>query len=238
MDTLRRAVSEFLGTAFLLAAVVGSGIMGVKLAGGNDGIALLANSVATGGALVALIAALGPVSGAHFNPAVTLFEAARKHLAWSHVPSYVAAQVCGALLGVVLAHAMFGLPLVQVSQHERSTGGELLGEIVATLGLLMTIWGVSRSRPEGAPYAVACYIVGAYWFTSSTSFANPAVTLARSLTDTFAGIAPSSVLGFIFSELAGVVVALGAVSLLSGGVTRPVTRSGTRASVHTESPAD
>lgn len=238
METFRRFVSEFVGTAFLLAAVVGSGILGVKLAGGNDGIALLANSLATGGALVALISAFGPISGAHFNPAVTLFEAVRKRLPWSRVPSYVAAQVCGALLGVMIAHAMFEQPLIQVSQHVRSTSGEVLGEVVATLGLLMTIWGVTRARPESAPYAVACYIVGAYWFTSSTSFANPAVTLARSLTDTFAGIAPSSVPGFLFGEIIGLAAALGVVALLSGELMWPSARSAERLGARQQSTVD
>ena len=197
---MRRYTAELIGTFALVFCGTG---------------AMVINDV-TGGALVALIAALGPISGAHFNPAVTLFEAARNRMAWSGVPSYIAAQILGALLGVVVAHAMFDLPLVQISQHARSTPGELLGEVVATLGLLLTIWGVSRARPEAAPYAVACYIVGAYWFTSSTSFANPAVTLARSLTDTFAGIAPSSAPGFVAAELVGVAVALTLIAVLAG----------------------
>jgi glycerol uptake facilitator-like aquaporin len=213
-DLARRALAEFIGTTLLLTAVVGSGIMGAKLSGGNDAIALLANALATGGALIALIAALAPISGAHFNPAVTAFEAIGGRLPWRAALPYVAAQISGAVAGVVLAHAMFGLALVQSSTHERATTGEQIGETVATFGLLLTIWGVARTRPESVPAAVAAYIVGAYWFTSSTSFANPAVTLARSLTDTFAGIAPASVAGFVVAQSLGVLVALAATHLL------------------------
>ncbi len=207
-DAWRKLLAEFVGTAFLLAAVVGSGIMGARLSAGNDAIALLANSLATGGALVALIGALGPVSGAHFNPAVTIFEMIGGRLSIGLAALYIPAQVVGAVCGVVVAHAMFGLALIQASHHVRASVGELIGEIVATLGLLLTIWGVARSRPDAVPVAVAAYIVGAYWFTSSTSFANPAVTLARSLSDTFAGIAPGSALGFIAAQSVGVVLAL------------------------------
>jgi glycerol uptake facilitator-like aquaporin len=214
-EMLRRAFAEFLGATFLLAAIVGSGIMGVKLSGGNDGIALLANSLATGGVLVALISALGPLSGAHLNPAVTAFEVAQGRLPWVFAPSYVIAQCVGAVTGVAIAHSMFGLPLLQAGTHLRSSTGEIIGEIVATLGLLLTIWGVGRSRPEAVPYAVAAYIVGAYWFTSSTSFANPAVTIARSLTATFAGIAPESAPGFLLAQFVGVLAALAFVRLLS-----------------------
>lgn len=218
MTTLARQVfAEFLGTAFLLAAVVGSGIMGAKLSGGNDAIALLANSLATGGALIALIGAFGPVSGAHFNPAVSVFELVGGRLSWPQLLFYIVAQVWGAIAGVIAAHAMFGLSLVQASGHVRATTGELIGEVVATLGLLLTIWGVARARPEAVPGAVAAYIVGAYWFTSSTSFANPAVTLARSLSDTFAGIAPESVPGFVVAQAFAVVLACGAVWMLSDG---------------------
>ncbi len=218
MATLaRQAFAEFLGTAFLLAAVVGSGIMGAKLSGGNDAIALLANSLATGGALVALIGAFGPVSGAHFNPAVSVFELVGGRLSWPQLLFYIVAQVWGAIAGVIAAHAMFGLALVQASRHVRATTGEMIGEVVATLGLLLTIWGVARSRPDAVPAAVAAYIVGAYWFTSSTSFANPAVTLARSLSDTFAGIAPGSVPGFVLAQGLAVVVACGAVWVLGDG---------------------
>lgn len=216
MPTLARQVfAEFLGTAFLLAAVVGSGIMGAKLSGGNDAIALLANSLATGGALIALIGAFGPVSGAHFNPAVSVFEVVGGRLSLPQLTFYIVAQVSGAVAGVIVAHAMFGLTLVQASQHVRATTGELIGEVVATLGLLLTIWGVARSRPDAVPGAVAAYIVGAYWFTSSTSFANPAVTLARAMTDTFAGIAPASVPGFVLAQAFAVMLACGAVWLLS-----------------------
>ena len=158
----RQAFAEFLGTAFLLAAVVGSGIMGAKLSGGNDAIALLANSLATGGALIALIGAFGPVSGAHFNPAVSVFELVGGRLSWPQLIFYIVAQVWGAVAGVIAAHAMFGLALVQASAHVRATTGELIGEVVATLGLLLTIWGVARSRPDAVPAAVAAYITGAY----------------------------------------------------------------------------
>lgn len=211
----RLALAEFIGTCFLLAAVVGSGIMGTKLSGGNDGIALLANSIATGGALIALIGALGPISGAHFNPAVTLFTAFRERGGWRvRAPVFILAQISGAVAGVVLAHAMFGLELSQVSTHDRASSGEFIGEVVATFGLLLTIWGVSRSKPDAIPFAVAAYIVGAYWFTSSTSFANPAVTLARSLTDSFAGIAPGSVPGFVLAQIVAVMMAVSIFRLL------------------------
>ena len=205
-ELARRVVAEALGTTFLLIAVVGSGIMGARLSGGNDAIALLANSLATGGALIALITALAPVSGAHFNPAVTLFELAGRRIGWRAALAYIPMQIAGAVAGVVVAHAMFGLPLLQASEHSRATPGELIGEIVATFGLLLTIWGTARAKPDAVPVAVAAYIVGAYWFTSSTSFANPAVTIARSLTDTFSGIAPASVVGFIAAQLIAVVL--------------------------------
>ena len=212
----RCTLAEFIGTAMLLAAVVGSGIMGAKLSGGNDAIALLANSIATGGALIALIAALGPISGAHFNPAVTVFECVGGRTTWRAAILYVVAQVSGAITGVLLAHAMFGLTLLQESAHDRSTLGEQIGEAVATFGLALTIWGVARSNPERMPTAVAAYIVGAYWFTSSTSFANPAVTLARSLTDTFAGIAPASVVGFVLAQTLGLSLAIVVTGALAG----------------------
>jgi glycerol uptake facilitator-like aquaporin len=211
---MRRAFAEALGTAFLLIAVVGSGIMAERLSGGNQAIALLANSLATGGALIALITVFGPISGAHFNPAVTLFEALGGRFAWRETIAYIPAQIVGAVAGVIVAHAMFGLAPVQTSQHLRASDGELIGEVVATFGLLLTIWGTVRARAEAVPYTVAAYIVGAYWFTSSTSFANPAVTIARSLTDTFAGIAPGSVPGFIVAQLAAVALAVGAVRVL------------------------
>jgi glycerol uptake facilitator-like aquaporin len=202
VSLLRRAVAEFVGTAFLLAAVVGSGIMGKKL-GGNDGLALLANSLATGAALVALILTFGPISGAHLNPAVTLADASQRGLPWREVPVYIVAQIAGAFAGVACADAMFGQPIFAASQHVRSTRPELLGEFVATFGLLAVIWGCSRARASTVPFAVAAYITGAYWFTSSTSFANPAVTLARSWTDTFAGIRPADAPGFLIAQLAG-----------------------------------
>jgi glycerol uptake facilitator-like aquaporin len=203
----RRLVAEALGTALLLAAVVGSGIMAERLSGGNVAIVLLANSIATGGALVAIILAFGPISGAHLNPAVTLADALRKGIAWRDVPWYVAAQLLGAIAGVVIANLMFGLPAVSVSHHARGGATQSLGEFVATFGLLSVIWGCARSRREMTPYAVAAYIVGAYWFTSSTSFANPVVTIARSLSDTFAGIRPTDIPEFIGAQLAGAAVA-------------------------------
>ena len=199
----RRIVSEAVGTALLLAAVVGSGIMGERLAGGNIAIALLANTLATGAMLVALILTFGPISGAHFNPAVTLADAWQGGIAWGHVPGYVAAQLSGAFIGVAAAHLMFGEPLFTASRHARSGTAQMFSEFVATFGLLAVIWGCT-SRPSSAvPFAVGAYITGAYWFTSSTSFANPAVTLARSITDTFSGIRPEDVPGFIAAQLAG-----------------------------------
>jgi glycerol uptake facilitator-like aquaporin len=203
----RRATAEAVGTALLLAAVVGSGIMAERLAGGNVAIALLANTLATGGALLALILAFGPISGAHLNPAVTIVDAWQHGVAWRDVPAYVGAQLVGAVVGVALANTMFGLPPLFISHHVRSGTPLWLGEFVATFGLIAVIWGCARSKPETTPFAVAAYIVGAYWFTSSTSFANPAVTIARSLSDTFAGIRPIDVAPFIAMQLAGAVVA-------------------------------
>lgn len=191
MTLARRIVAEFLGTAFLLAAVVGSGIMGQKLAGGNVALALLANTLATGATLVTLIFTFGPISGGHFNPAVTLADASQGGISWSDVPAYIAAQVLGAFIGMATAHLMFGESLLTISQHARAGGGQLFSEFIATFGLLCVIWGCARLRPESVPIAVGLYISGAYWFTASTSFANPAVTLARAFTDTFAGIRPS-----------------------------------------------
>jgi len=199
----RRAAAEAVGTAFLLAAVVGSGIMGETLAAGNVAIALLANSVATGSALVALILVFGPVSGAHFNPAVTLAQAALHGIRWREVPVYLGAQVGGAFLGVVVAHAMFERLPFTPSTHERGGAPQLLSEFVATFGLLAVIWGCVRNRPAAVPFAVGAYITAAYWFTASTAFANPAVTLARSVTDTFSGIRPADAPGFIVAQLAG-----------------------------------
>ncbi len=199
----RRFVAEALGTAMLLATVVGSGIMAERLAGGNVAIALLANTVATGAGLVALILTFGSVSGAHFNPAVTLADASQGGLPWRLVPGYVAAQVMGAFVGVAAAHGMFDLPVFAASTHVRAGGSQIWSEFVATFGLLAVIWGCARQRPSAVPFAVAAYVTAAYWFTASTSFANPAVTLARAATDTFAGIRPADAPGFVVAQLLG-----------------------------------
>jgi glycerol uptake facilitator-like aquaporin len=191
----------------LLAAVVGSGIMGERLAGGNVAIALLANTVATGAALVALILTFGPVSGAHLNPAVTIADATLGGIAWREVPVYVAAQIGGAFAGVAAADLMFGLPIFFASRHERSGPAQLFSEFIATFGLLAVIWGCSRRRSSAVPYAVGAYITAAYWFTASTSFANPAVTIARAASDTFAGIRPADVPGFIVAQMIGAMTA-------------------------------
>jgi len=204
---IKKATSEAVGTAFLLTAVVGSGIMGERLAGGNVAIALLANTLATGAALVALILTFGPISGAHFNPVVTVADAWQGGRPWSDVPIYIAAQVVGALVGVAVAHCMFGEPVFAASEHVRSGSAQLLSEFVATFGLLSVIWGVSRKNAQFTPFAVGAYITAAYWFTSSTSFANPAVTLARSLTNTFSGIRPTDTPGFIVAQIAGALAA-------------------------------
>lgn len=199
----RRYVAEALGTALLLAVVVGSGIMAERLAGGNVAIALLGNAVATGAGLIALILMFGPISGAHFNPVVTLSEAMQKNLPASHVLPYILMQVLGAFAGVAAAHGMFELPVFFPSEHARSGIAQWWSEFVATFGLIAVIISTSRSRPAVTPFAVAAYITAAYWFTSSTSFANPAVTLARAATNTFAGILPSDTLGFIVAQLLG-----------------------------------
>lgn len=208
---VRRAAAEALGTAFLLAAVIGSGIMGDRLAGGNVAIALLANTIATGAMLVTLILTFGPISGAHFNPAVTLAFALDKAWhggsAWREVPVYLAAQLIGAFAGVAAAHLMFGEPVFFASQHVRSGSAQLFSEFIATFGLLSVIWGCARLRSSAVPFAVGAYITSAYWFTASTSFANPAVTLARAASDTFAGIRPVDVPGFILAQLAGTIAA-------------------------------
>ncbi|HEY7519745.1 MAG TPA: MIP/aquaporin family protein [Methylomirabilota bacterium] len=203
----QRATAEAVGTAMLLAAVVGSGIMGERLAGGNVAIALLANTIATGAALVALILTFGSISGGHFNPAVTLSDASQGGMPWHEVPGYVAAQVVGAFAGVAAAHAMFELPLFFASRHARSGLAQAFSEFVATFGLLAVIWGCARLRSVTVPFAVGGYITAAYWFTASTSFANPAVTLARSATDTFAGIRPVDAPAFIAAQLLGAAAA-------------------------------
>jgi len=202
-----RVAAEFVGTAFLLMAVVGSGIMGDRLSAGNIAIALLANTIATGAALVALILTFGPISGAHLNPAVTLADASQRGIPWREVPGYVAAQVLGAYAGVAAAHLMFGLPIFSASLHRRSGVAQIFSEFIATFGLLSVIWGCSRLRSSVVPFAVGAYITAAYWFTASTSFANPAVALARAATDTFTGIRPADVPGFVAAELAGAAAA-------------------------------
>jgi glycerol uptake facilitator-like aquaporin len=202
-------VSEAVGTSLLLATVVGSGIMGERLAGGNVAVALLANTLATGAGLVALILTFGPISGAHFNPVVTLADASQGGLAWRDVPPYVFAQVVGAFAGVAAAHLMFGEPLFSASRHVRAGGAQAFSEFVATFGLLAVIWGCARTRSTVVPFAVGAYITAAYWFTASTSFANPAVTLARSATDTFAGIRPADAPAFIVAQVVGAGCATG-----------------------------
>ncbi|WP_029907849.1 MIP/aquaporin family protein [Caulobacter sp. UNC358MFTsu5.1] len=205
----RRLVAEGLGSALLLAVVIGSGIMGQRLAGGNVAIALLGNTLATGAALVVLIWMFGPISGAHFNPAVTLVAVLRHDLPWRLALAYPPVQVAGAVLGVWAAHAMFGQPILQVSTKLRGGGAQAFAEVVATFGLVAAILGVSRFRPESTAMAVGLYITAAYWFTASTSFANPAVTLARALSDSFAGIAPSSAPAFILAQFVGALLAAG-----------------------------
>ena len=204
---LRRAVAEFTGTLFLLAAVVGSGIMGERLAAGNVALALLANTIATGTALVAIILAFGSISGAHLNPAVTLADAWQGGIPWRETPAYILAQIAGAFAGVIAAHLMFGLPILSASAHIRAGSPQLLSEFVATFGLFAIIWGCGRHRPTAVPFAVGAYITAAYWFTASTSFANPAVTLARSMSNTFSGIRPGDAPGFIVAQLGGAAAA-------------------------------
>jgi len=204
----QRAMSEFLGTAFLLAAVVGSGIMAQRLAGGNVALALLCNTLATGAILPVIILMFGSVSGAHFNPAVSVAFALRGELSWQIAFLYVAVQAIAAVVGVWVAHLMFDLPVWQISSTVRSGSGQWLAEAVATFGLLLTIFGCLARAPSAIPYAVGLYITAAYWFTASTSFANPAVTIARSLSDTFAGIAPSGAPAFIAAQFAGMIAAV------------------------------
>jgi glycerol uptake facilitator-like aquaporin len=204
----RRLLAEGVGAAFLLATVVGSGVMGANLAGGNVALALLANTIATGAILTVLILIFGPVSGAHMNPAVSFAFALRRELPWRDFIGYVGAQLVGAIADVWVAHLMFALPVWQISTHMRSGPSQWFSEGVATFGLLVTIFGCAVRAPAAAPYAVGLYITAAYWFTASTSFANPAVTIARALSDTFAGIAPSGVVAFILAQLAGTVAAV------------------------------
>jgi len=199
----RRAAAEFVGTALLVAAVVGSGIMGERLASSNVALALLANTIATGAALVALIVAFGPISGAHLNPVVTLMDALEGGLPWTDTPHYLFSQALGGAVGAALANLMFGLPVISLSSHVRSGPTQVFSEFVATFGLVCVIWGSSRLRSSAVPFAVGAYITAAYWFTASTSFANPAVTLARCLSDTFAGIRPKDVPGFVLAQLVG-----------------------------------
>lgn len=203
----RRVTAEFLGTGFLVATVVGSGIMGERLAGGNVAIALLANTIATGAVLVVLILTFGPISGAHLNPAVTLADAMERGIAWKDVGPYILAQCAGGVGGAVVAHLMFALPLISLSHHARSGAAQVFSEFVATFGLLSVIWGCSRSRSDQIPLAVGAYITAAYWFTASTSFANPAVTIARCLSDTFAGIRPVDAPFFMLAQLLGALTA-------------------------------
>lgn len=217
---LRRSVTEFVGTAFLLTAIIGSGIMAERLAQGNIAIALLANSLATGGALLCLILAFAPISGGHFNPAVSIADAMQRGLSAAECACYVVAQISGGIFGVFVAHAMFGLPLVTFSQHIRSGPALWFAEFVATFGLLAVIWGCVRFKSPFTAFAVAGYIVGAYWFTASTSFANPAVTIARSLSDTFAGIRPGDAPPFIIAQLLGAVVATALFGWLAPGEPR------------------
>ena len=231
MTVVRRLCGEALGTAFLLAAIVGSGIMGERLANGNNAIALLANTLATGAALVALILTFGPISGAHFNPAVSRCDAMLGGISWKLFTGYITAQIIGAFVGVACPHAMFGFPLFSASQHLRSGPPQVFSEIVATFGLLAVIWGVVRSRPMVVPFAVGAYITAAYWFTASTSFANPAVTIARAATNTFVGIRPADVPAFVLAQVSGAV----ASTMLFRWLTPKMLRSATEVVVpHTE----
>jgi len=217
--TGRAILAEALGSLLLFATVIGSGIMADRLAGGNVAIALLANTLATGAILFVLITMLGPISAAHFNPAVTLVMRLRGHIRTGAAIAYGAAQLAGGILGVWIAHLMFNMPVFQLSHDVRSGPGQLIGEAVATFGLILTIVGTARMRPGSVPAGVACYIMAAYWFTSSTSFANPAITVVRSLSDSFAGIAPSSVPAFVAAQLAGAITAH-----LASGIVFPIER--------------
>lgn len=230
----RRLVAESIGSVLLAATVVGSGVMAERLCGGNVGLALLANTAATVAVLAALIALFGPLSGAHFNPAVSLVEALRGRLAWRDAALYATAQVGACCLGTLLAHAMFELPMLQASAHLRAGSAQWLSEGVATFGLLLVV--VGHRRAEDAPWMVAAWIGAAYWFTASTSFANPAITIARALTDTFSGIRPADVPAFILAQLAGALAALGVARLLFGEPHKPERASGTSAHDTSEAP--
>jgi glycerol uptake facilitator-like aquaporin len=216
MKSAQILFAEFLGTAFLLAVVVGSGIMGQRLGSGNEALILLVNSTATGAGLIALILTFAPVSGAHFNPAVSVMMSVRGDLEWKALPGYIAAQCVGAVAGVIGTHAMFGLPLLEISHKARPGLHLMWAEFVATLGLLLVIHRVSRSRPDAVAYAVGCYIAAGYWFTASTSFANPAVTLARTFTDTFTGIAPGNIAGFMLAQLIAVIAVVAGIRFRAG----------------------
>lgn len=218
---MRKLFAEALGTALLLAVVVGSGVMGAALSGGNDAIALLGNTLATGAGLAVLILIFADISGAHFNPAVTTIFALRGEIAPPTAAAYIAAQIFGAILGVLIAHAMFDLDIIQASVKARSGAGQALGEAVATFGLVLTILGCARYRPEATPYAVGLFIAAGYWFTSSTSFANPAVTIARTMTDTFAGIRAADAPYFIAAQFAGALAAVGAAGVLYQKTEKP-----------------
>jgi len=215
MSLTRRLAAEALGTALLLAVVIGSGIMGERLAAGNEAVALLANTLATGAGLVVLITIFGPISGAHFNPAVTLVFLLRKEISPAAALAYVAVQVCGAVIGAFAAHLMFGLPVLEVSTHLRDGPAQAFSEALATFGLIATILGAVRYRPDMTAVCVGLYITAAYWFTASTSFANPAVTIARSLSNTFAGIAPASAPAFIGAQIVGALLGWAAMGWLT-----------------------
>lgn len=210
----RKLIAEALGSFFLFATVIGSGIMAERLSGGNVAVALLGNTLATGAMLFVLITMLGPISGAHFNPAVTLVMRLRGECCWKGLAAFVAAQLAGGIAGVWAAHLMFDLPILQTSTHARTGTGQWAGEFIATFGLILTILGTVKQRPQWVPASVALYITAAYWFTSSTSFANPAITIARSLSDSFAGIAPADVAGFIIAQIAGALAAHGVAKLV------------------------
>ncbi|MEO5578320.1 MAG: MIP/aquaporin family protein [Sphingomicrobium sp.] len=212
----RRLAAEGIGSFFLFATVIGSGIMAERLADGNDAVALIANTAATGAILFVLITMLGPISGAQMNPAVSLVAASRGDLKWRDAFAYIAIQLLFGIAGAFAAHAMFDLPLLQYSAKARTGSGQWLGEAIATFGLVLTIWGTAKHRPKAVPASVALYITAAYWFTSSTSFANPAITVARSLTDSFSGIAPGNAPGFIIAQLVGAALAALAVRALFG----------------------